>query len=121
MVQAWFYLLLAYWELVANGRLWASWWMLFPLLLAMGILLRKTPFLYLLRVFVWFLALMLVVMVITPLSGSHVPQFQLLDMELRGQHKSRLVLLLALVLWQGWVAYSAVVRCYFMRLPYVAR
>ena len=60
MVLALLYLLLAYWELIARGSMSASWWAFVPMMLAIGLLLRKSIFLYLLRVFVWFQAMMLV-------------------------------------------------------------
>ena len=54
MVLALLYLLLAYWELIASGSISTSWCAFFPMMLAIGLLLRKSIFLYLLRVFVWF-------------------------------------------------------------------
>ena len=48
MVLALLYLLLAYWELIARGSMSASWWAFVPMMLAIGLLLRKSIFLYLL-------------------------------------------------------------------------
>ena len=121
MVLALFYLLLAYWELIANGRISASWWVCFPLLLAIGLLLRKSLFLYLLRIFVWCQGVALVVVVLSPVAISHSPQLVLLGTDLLAHHHSGLIGLLLLVIWQGWVAYSPVVRCYFKHLPYRSR
>lgn len=118
MVLALLYLLLAYWELIASGSISTSWWAFVPMMLAIGLLLRKSIFLYLLRVFVWFQAMMLVALLISPLAVSNAPHLVLLGVDLQAHHYLGLLGLLALVIWQGWVAYSPVVRCYLNRTPY---
>ena len=68
--------------------------------LAIGLLLRKSIFLYLLRVFVWFQAMMLVALLISPLAVSNAPHLVLLGVDLQGEHYLGLLGLLALVIWR---------------------